>query len=93
MPRILLPISKSIANRRLILQAIHGDGLMTVSACGVPDDARIVGCFDLPEDVQILHRALTTLHHSTQRYTTLNLSNCVNRLSKTPTDYTKGFLH
>ena len=76
MPRILLPISKSIANRLLILQAIHGDGLMTVSACGVPDDARIVGCFDLPEDVQILHRALTTLHHSTQRYTTLNLSNC-----------------
>ena len=87
--QIELPISKSIANRLLILQAIHGDGLagsptalaswgalMTVSACGVPDDARIVGCFDLPEDVQILHRALTTLHHSTQRYTTLNLSNC-----------------
>ena len=86
---IELPISKSIANRLLILQAIHGDGLagsptalaswgalMPVSACGVPDDARIVGCFDLPEDVQILHRALTTLHHSTQRYTTLNLSNC-----------------
>lgn len=60
---IELPISKSIANRLLILQAIHGDGLLTVSA-------------DLPEDVQILHRALTTLHHSTQRYTTLNLSNC-----------------
>ena len=87
--RIELPISKSIANRLLILQAIHGDepagsptalaswgALMTVSACGVPNDARIVGCFDLPEDVQILHRALTTLHHSTQRYTTLNLSNC-----------------
>ena len=61
--RIELPISKSIANRLLILQAIHGDGLLTVSAT-------------LPEDVQILHRALTTLHHSTQRYTTLNLSNC-----------------
>ena len=60
---IELPISKSIANRLLILQAIHGDGLLTVSAT-------------LPEDVQILHRALTTLHHSTQRYTTLNLSNC-----------------
>ena len=73
---IELPISKSLANRLLILQAIHGDGLMTVSACGVTDDARVVGCFDLPEDVQILHRALTTLHHSTQRYTTLNLSNC-----------------
>ena len=74
--RIELPISKSIANRLLILQAIHGDELMPVSACGVPDGACVVGCFDLPEDVQILHRALTTLHHSTQRYTTLNLSNC-----------------
>ena len=61
--RIELPISKSIANRLLILQAIHGDGLLTVSAT-------------LPDDVRILHRALTTLHHSTQRYTTLNLSNC-----------------
>ena len=30
----------------------------------------------MPDDVQILHHALTTLHHSTQRYTTLNLSNC-----------------
>jgi 3-phosphoshikimate 1-carboxyvinyltransferase len=46
--QIELPISKSIANRLLILQAIHGDGLMTVSAT-------------LPEDVQILHRALTTI--------------------------------
>ena len=65
MPRIELPISKSIANRLLILQAIHGDGLAgsptalaswgaltTVSACGVPDD------------VQLLHRALTTLHNA-----------------------------
>ena len=60
-----LPISKSIANRLLILQAIHGDelagsptalaswgALTTVSACGVPDD------------VQLLHRALTTLHNA-----------------------------
>ena len=46
--QIELPISKSIANRWLMLQAIHGDELMPVSA-------------DLPEDVQILHRALTTL--------------------------------
>jgi 3-phosphoshikimate 1-carboxyvinyltransferase len=30
----------------------------------------------MPDDVQILHHALTTLHHYTQRYTTLNLSNC-----------------
>lgn len=48
---IELPISKSIANRLLILQAIHGDGLLTVSAT-------------LPEDVQILHRALTTLNNA-----------------------------
>ena len=56
-----LPISKSIANRLLILQAIHGDELMPVSVCGVPDDARIVGCCSMPDDVQLLHHALTTL--------------------------------
>ena len=61
--QIELPISKSIANRLLILQAIHGDGLVTVSC-------------DMPDDVQILHSALTTLHNSTQSYTTLHLSNC-----------------
>ena len=60
---IELPISKSIANRWLMLQAIHGDELMPVSD-------------SMPDDVQIFHHALTTLHHSTQRYTTLNLSNC-----------------
>ena len=49
--QIELPISKSIANRLLILQAIHGDGLMPVSAT-------------LPEDVQILHRTLTTLNNA-----------------------------
>ena len=48
---IELPISKSIANRLLILQAIHGDELMPVSA-------------DLPEDVQLLHHALTTLNNA-----------------------------
>ena len=63
MPRIELPISKSFANRLLILQAIHGDGLMTVSC-------------DMPDDVQILHHALTTLHNTTQSSTTLHLSNC-----------------
>ena len=76
MPRIELPISKSIANRLLILQAIHGDGLagsptalaswgaLTTVSCDIPDDARIVGCFDMPDDVQLLHRALTTLHNA-----------------------------
>ena len=39
--RIELPISKSIANRLLILQAIHGDELMPVSD-SIPDDVRIM---------------------------------------------------
>ena len=46
--RIELPISKSIANRWLMLQAIHGDELMPVSD-------------SMPDDVQLLHHALTTL--------------------------------
>ena len=49
--QIELPISKSIANRLLILQSIHGDELLPVSAT-------------LPEDVQILHHALTTLNNA-----------------------------
>ena len=32
--------------------------------------------YSMPDDVQILHRALTTLHNPTQSYTTLHLSNC-----------------
>ena len=39
--RIELPISKSIANRLLMLQATHGDELMPVS-CDMPDDVRIM---------------------------------------------------
>ena len=46
--QIELPISKSIANRWLMLQVIHGDELMPVSD-------------SMPDDVQILHNALTTL--------------------------------
>ena len=61
--QIELPISKSIANRWLMLQAIHGDELMPVSD-------------SMPDDVQILHLALTTLHDTTQSNTTLHLSNC-----------------
>ena len=38
---IELPISKSIANRLLILQAIHGDELMPVSD-SMPDDVRMM---------------------------------------------------
>ena len=75
MPRIELPISKSIANRLLILQAIHGDGLagsptalaswgalMPVSACGVPDD------------VQLLHRALRLIASSP--HSLIDVGNC-----------------
>ena len=42
---VKLPISKSIANRLLLLQAIHGDSLMRVSS-------------DMPDDVIVLHDAL-----------------------------------
>ncbi len=74
--QIELPISKSIANRLLILQAIHGDGLAGSPTALASWGALMPVSATLPEDVQILHRSLTTLHHSTQRYTTLNLSNC-----------------
>ena len=45
---IQLPISKSIANRILLLQAIHGDPLMRVST-------------GMPDDVVVLHDALEAL--------------------------------
>ena len=75
--KVRLPISKSIANRILLLQAIHGDPLMRVSS-------------DMPDDVRILHDALQQLqdykkspvsrnpshitHHPS--HITLNLKNC-----------------
>ena len=58
---IELPISKSIANRLLILQAIHGDGLLTVSA-------------DLPEDVRIMSEAIRLLGE--RREARIELGNC-----------------
>lgn len=61
---IKLPISKSIANRILLLQAIHGDPLMRVSS-------------DMPDDVIVLHDALTRLHeHKKGEPLTLYLKNC-----------------
>ena len=63
MLRILLPISKSIANRWLMLQAIHGDGLMTVSC-------------DMPDDVQILHHALQACERQGDEALTLDIGNC-----------------
>ena len=59
-----LPISKSIANRWLMLQAIHGDGLMPVSAA-------------MPDDVRLLHDALQALNAREQGVVlTLDLQNC-----------------
>ncbi len=67
---IKLPISKSIANRILLLQAIHGDPLMRVSA-------------DMPDDVIVLHDALQQLRDYSRSPLTanrspliLNLKNC-----------------
>lgn len=39
---IELPISKSIANRLLMLQAMHGDPLLEVSAATTPDDVLLL---------------------------------------------------
>lgn len=62
--QIEVPISKSIANRRLMLQAIHGDGLMPVSAV-------------MPDDVRLLHGALTSiLTKRGQGEVVLDLHNC-----------------
>ena len=64
---IELPISKSIANRLLILQAIHGDELMPVSD-------------SMPDDIQLLHRAITTLRtfRTSKTLSTphINVGNC-----------------
>ena len=64
MYKVALPISKSIANRILLLQAVHGDPLMRVSA-------------DMPDDVIVLHDALTLLRaHKKGEPLTLYLKNC-----------------
>ena len=61
--RIELPISKSIANRLLILQAIHGDGLLTVS-----------DCYSLPDDVRIMSEAIRQLGE--KREARIDIGNC-----------------
>ena len=64
MYNVHLPISKSIANRILLLQAIHGDPLMRVSS-------------DMPDDARVLHDALTRLReHKKGEPLTLYLKNC-----------------
>ena len=59
--QIELPISKSIANRLLILQATHGDELMPVSD-------------SMPDDVQILHRSLCLIALSP--HSLIDVGNC-----------------
>ena len=61
--RIELPISKSIANRILILQAIHGDELMPVSVA-------------MPDDIQILYQALKVCEQQGEGELVLNIGNC-----------------
>lgn len=64
MYNVQLPISKSIANRILLLQAIHGDPLMRVSS-------------GMPDDVLVLHDALEALQqHKKGEPLTLHLKNC-----------------
>ncbi len=65
MQSVSLPISKSIANRLLILQAMHGDPLMGVSGAYMPDDVRL------------LHDALQAIHQMDRLSPlTLDLHNC-----------------
>ncbi|MEE0923695.1 MAG: glycosyltransferase [Paludibacteraceae bacterium] len=64
MIHLSLPISKSIANRLLLLQAIHGDELMPVSAA-------------MPDDVRLIHHCITQLRaHQSGTPLTLYLHNC-----------------
>lgn len=56
-----LPISKSIANRLLILQALHGEPLLSVDSP------------DMPDDVRVLRRALTEIAAGGSR---IDVSNC-----------------
>lgn len=64
MVQIALPISKSMANRLLVLQSIHGDELMPVSAA-------------MADDVRLLHHALSQLRaHQEGEPLTLYLHNC-----------------
>lgn len=59
MADIELPVSKSIANRLLILQAIHRDGLMPVSVA-------------MPDDVRLMYESLQAIE---QQADSLNLNN------------------
>jgi 3-phosphoshikimate 1-carboxyvinyltransferase len=58
-----LPISKSIANRLLLLQARYGDPLMEVSA-------------DMPDDVRLFHGALLRIANDKGETLTIDTGNC-----------------
>ena len=76
--QIELPISKSIANRLLILQAIHGDehaGSPTKHAVSWGAFMPVSATF--PDDVLLLHRALTNLRTSeTPSTPRIDVGNC-----------------
>ena len=77
MPRILLPISKSIANRLLILQAIHGDehaGSPTKHA--VSWGAFMPVSVAMPDDVQILYQSLKACEQQGDKDIILDIGNC-----------------
>ncbi|MEE0922014.1 MAG: hypothetical protein U0L47_05920 [Paludibacteraceae bacterium] len=59
--QIELPISKSIANRWLMLQAIHGDELAGSPTALASWGALMPVSDSMPDDVQILHRALSLI--------------------------------
>ena len=59
--QIELPISKSIANRWLMLQAIHGDELMPVS-------------YSMPNDVRMMSKAIRLLGE--RRELRIDIGNC-----------------
>ena len=58
---VQLPLSKSIANRLLVLQALHNVPLTDVSGS------------DIPDDVKLMHDALIAIENGAQR---LDLQNC-----------------
>lgn len=71
MKGITLPISKSIANRILLLQAINGDELMPV-AVGMPDD--VIVLHDALEAIKDFSRQPSAFRK--QHPLTLQLKNC-----------------
>ncbi len=71
---IELPISKSIANRLLILQAIHGDEFAGSPTALASWGAFITVSATMPDDVQILHRALCLIASSP--HCLIDVGNC-----------------